>query len=212
MAFSGTRMSRLSRCPSGLTKALTLTSVGMSWAAARNGTTAISAAASETVTLRTRELTRILRASSIGAARAYNGKGGVNEKRGAEAQLLCRCGIRFSDRRARGLPGPTRKPGRHVRTHRPGADVRSGPAVAEALAQSLAARLDHRGVGRRSGPRLGHSTRRGRAARQRKGARAETSHLRMLPHRPADTGVRSGRQPGEVLRRSGPGPRVAGGG
>src|SRR5258706_16372316 len=116
----------------------------MSWAAARDGATAISAAASERVTRRTRELTRILRASSIAAARAYNGKGGVNEKRGAQAQLLCRRGIRFGDRRARGLPGPSRKQSRHVGTHRPGADVRSGPAVAEALAQSLAARLDHR--------------------------------------------------------------------
>src|SRR5258707_14656815 len=186
-------MSRLSRWPCGLTKALTLTSVGMSWAAARNGTTAISAAISERGARSIRELTRILRASSIRAARAYNGKGGVNEKHGAEAQLLCRRGIRFSDRRARGLPGPSRKQGRHFGTHRPGADVRSGPAVAEALAQSLAARLDHRSVDRRSGPRLGHSPRRGRAARQRKGVRAETSHLRMLPHRPADTGVRSGR-------------------
>src|SRR5712671_5447819 len=108
MAFIGTRMSRLSRCPSGVTKARTLTSVGMSWAAARNGTTAISAAASETVTRRTRELTRILRASSIGAVRAYNGKGGVNEKRGAESQLLFRRGILFIDCLARGLPGPAR--------------------------------------------------------------------------------------------------------
>src|SRR5882762_11503577 len=178
MAFIGTRMSRLSRCPSGLTKALTFTSVGMSWAAARNGTTAISAAASETVTRRTRELTRILRASSIGAARAYNGKGGVNEKRGAEAQLLCRRGIRFGDCRTRGLPGSSRKQGRHFGTHRPGADVRSGPAVAEAPAESLAARLDHRSVGRRSGPRLDYPSRRGRAACQRKGARTESSHLR----------------------------------
>jgi len=38
------------------------------------------------------------------------------------------------------------------------------PLVAEALAESLAARLDNRGVGRRAGPRLGHSSRRGRAA------------------------------------------------
>src|SRR5712692_7865308 len=147
MAFSGTRMSRFSRWPSGLTKALTLTSVGMSWAAARNGTTTISAAISEKVTRRIRELTRIFPASSIGGSAAYNGKGGVNEKRGAEARLLCRRGIRFSNCRARGLPGPARKQDRHVGTHRPGADVRSGSAVAEALAQSLAARLDHRSVG-----------------------------------------------------------------
>src|SRR5258705_5861884 len=206
MAFSGTRTRRCSRSPCGLTKACTVTSFGMSWAAAGDGIAQISAATHQTII---RVLTTVFPASSIAAARAYNGKGGVNEKRGAEAQRLCRRDIRFSNCRARSLPGPARKQG-HVGAHRPGADVRSGPAVAEAPAESLAARLDHRGVGRRAGSRLGDSPRCGWAARQRTRTRAETSHLRVLPHRPAHTGVRPGRQPGQILGRTGTGLRVAG--
>src|SRR6266705_22044 len=150
MAFSGTRMRRCSRCPSGLTNAFAVTSFGMSWADVRDGSTRISAATHKTIVW---VLTKVFRASSIAAARAYNGKGGVNEKRGAEAQLLCRRGIRFGNCRARSLSGFARKQGRHVGTHRPGADFRSRSAVAEASAESLAPRLDHRSVGRRAGPR-----------------------------------------------------------
>src|SRR2546423_3260349 len=72
MAFSGTRRSRCSRSPAGLTNACSVTSFGMSWAAAGGGIAQIRAATHATII---RVLTTVFPASSIAAARAYKEKG-----------------------------------------------------------------------------------------------------------------------------------------
>ena len=59
-----------------------------------------------------------------------------------------------------------------------GADVRSRSAVAEAAAESLGARLDHRRLGRRAGSRLDHPSRRRRRCTT---TRAAPSSIRRSP-------------------------------
>ena len=178
----------------------------MSWAEVGPG--AKTRAASAAAPARRRQvLTRVFAASSIEADRAYNGRGD-DEK--YQAQSHHRRGIRRRARGARGMPEPARRQGRTKRSHRAGAALRSRSAVAQAPAQPLAVRLDDRRVGRRGGQRLDHPSRRRRAARQRKGTRTESADRRVLPHGAADTRVRSGRQPGALLGRPGPGLRVAG--
>src|SRR5256714_11584837 len=72
MALSGTGRSRCSRSPAGLTNACSVTSFGMSWAAAGGGIAQIRAATHATII---RVLTTVFPASSIAAARAYKEKG-----------------------------------------------------------------------------------------------------------------------------------------
>src|SRR5712691_8412676 len=169
IALSGTRASSRSRPPSGLTKAFTVTSFGMSWAAALGDSTNISAATGETIRRSAaRVLTRVFPASSIVAAQLTTERG-ANEKHGRKAHALYRRGLRFSTCRARSLPGPARKQGRHAGPNRPGAQIRGRSAVAEAAAQPLAARHDHRRLGRRAGPRLDHPSRRADAFQHGKG-------------------------------------------
>ena len=80
--------------------------------------------------------------------------------------------------------------------------------MAEAAAESLAARIDHRRMGRRPGQRLDHPSRLRDAERQREGAGAQSR--RVLPRRAAGARVRPGRQPGPGLGRPGRRLRVAG--
>jgi len=69
----------------------------------------------------------------------------------------------------------------------------------------------HRSVGRRSGPRLVIHRGAGGLHDNEKGLELKPPISECLPHGPADTGVRSGRQPRPVLGRPGTGLRMAGG-
>ena len=92
--------------------------------------------------------------------------------------------------------------------HRARPAVRSRSALAQAAAQPLAARHDHRRLGRRVRSCLDHPSRRGDAACQR--ARARPQGRRVLHGGPAGAGIRPGGQPGARLGRPRPGLRMAG--
>ena len=177
MAASGARTSSSSRWPSGRTNAWTVTSFGMSWAAGRAATAASSAASTsdartcsgaagciprsvywrahrgETDPLRFDQVTRIDSDSSLIAV--------------GRARWLA--SATASDSRAAQTPRAARVPGRS--------------AVAEAAAESLALRIDHRRGRRRAGSHLGRASRRRFAERAHRDRRWR--RIRRRPSRAA---------------------------
>ena len=88
------------------------------------------------------------------------------------------------------------------------ADLRGRPVLAAAAAEQLAARLDHRGLGRRTGPRLDRAPRQPRAERDPRRARPAVRRG-VLPSGAPGPGVRPGGQPHPALGRTRRGLRLA---
>ena len=134
------------------------------------------------------------------AGRLYNARPGEASDEATAARRSS--GVSHRGRRSRSVVHASRTScGGAGEGRRAGAALRGRSALAEAAAQQMDSRPDHRRVGRCAGPRLDHPSR--RLARAGRGARHDQSADRaVLRARPADSRVRRRRQSRRPLGRS----------